>query len=110
MKKIVKGAAIVLLMGSFASCSVQQHAVNTETAPFENGGKVFGEKTKDLEVRKSNDLHIVGINVKKSDIDESVQDLNAESYTIETKNKLWLSIISMGLVNGRTVKVIKREG
>ncbi|MEM6726055.1 MAG: hypothetical protein AAF598_18580 [Bacteroidota bacterium] len=100
---------MVALVGSLASCSVQQHAVNTETAPFENGGKVWGEKTKDFEVRKSNDLHIIGINVKKSDIDQSVEDLGAESYTIETKQKLWLSILTMGLVNGRTVKVIKRE-
>ncbi|MEO1437034.1 MAG: hypothetical protein AAFV80_15950 [Bacteroidota bacterium] len=109
MNKILKTALGLVLIGSLASCSVQQHAVNTETAPFENGGKVWGENTKDLDIRKTNDLHIIGINVKQSDIDQSVEDLGADSYTIETKQKLWLSIVTMGLVNSRTVKVIKRD-
>lgn len=42
----------MLICLSISSCSVQQFAVNTETQPFENGGKVFGEKTKKLNFKK----------------------------------------------------------
>jgi hypothetical protein len=38
---------------SISSCSVQQFAVNTETQPFENGGKVFSKKTKELTFKKN---------------------------------------------------------
>jgi len=39
IKKIFVGWSVTLLT---ASCSVQQFAVNTNTQPFESGGKVWG--------------------------------------------------------------------
>ncbi|MBW2936766.1 hypothetical protein KXJ69_01530 [Aureisphaera sp. CAU 1614] len=99
----------MLLCLTITSCSVQQFAVNTETEPFENGGKVFGEKTKELTFKKTSDLHIIGINVKESDVKALVDEMNAEKYTIETKSSLWLRILSLGMVDYKTVKVIKRE-
>lgn len=106
IKKVLLGMLVCL---SISSCSVQQFAVNTETKPFENGGKVFGEKTKELTYKKTSDLHILGINVKESNVEALVSELEAEKYTIETKSSLWLQILSLGTVDYKTVKVIKRE-
>lgn len=106
MKKLVLG---MLLCASLISCSVQQFAVNTNTQPFENGGKVFGEKTKELSFKKTSDLHVLGINVKESDVEALVTELDTEKYTIETKSSLWLRILSLGIVDHKTVKVIERE-
>ncbi|OAD90725.1 hypothetical protein A7A78_14250 [Aequorivita soesokkakensis] len=107
IKKVLLGMLVCL---SISSCSVQQFAVNTETKPFENGGKVFGEKTKVLTYKKTSDLHILGINVKESNVQALVSELEAEKYTIETKSSLWLRILSLGTVDHKTVKVIKRKG
>jgi hypothetical protein len=83
--------------------------VNTETQPFENGGKVFGEKTKELTFKKTSDLHVLGINIKESNVKALVGELDAKKYTIETKSSLWLRILSLGIVDHKIVKVIKRE-
>jgi hypothetical protein len=88
---------------------VQQFAVITKTEPFENGGKVFGEKTKELTFIKTSDLHVLGINVKESHVKAIVDRKHADKYTIETKSSLWLRILSLGMVDHKTVKVIKRE-
>jgi hypothetical protein len=106
IKKVVLG---VLVCISITSCSVQQFAVNTETQPFENGGKIFGEKTKNLTFKKTSDLHLFGINVKESNVEALVDQMDVEKYTIETKSSLWLRILSLGMVDHKTVKVIKRE-
>ncbi len=106
LKKAGLGMLVCL---AITSCSVQQFAVNTETQPFENGGKVFGEKTKELTFKKTSDLHLIGINVKESNVKAIVKELDAEKYTIETKSSLWLRILSLGMVDHKTVKVIKRE-
>ena len=90
--------------------------MNTTTVPFQNGGRVWGEKTekcgKDsfrLTCKKQNDLHVFGINVKNSDVKKMVEELNAKSYTIETKSNLWLYILTCGIVDSKIVKVIKRD-
>lgn len=106
LKKVLLGVLVSIFI---TSCSVQQFAVNTETQPFENGGKVFGEKTKALTFKKSSDLHLFGINVQESNVKSLAGELNAEKYTIETKSSLWLRILSLGIVDYKTVKVIKRE-
>lgn len=92
-----------------SSCSVQQFAVNTQTKPFQQGGKVFGEKTDSLEVARAADWHVIGINVKNSNVDELVQQLDAKAYTIETKSNLWLNLVSLGMVDYKVVTVIKRD-
>lgn len=83
--------------------------MNTEIQQFENGGKVFGEKTKVLTFKKSSDLHLLGINVQESNVKALARELDAEKYTIETKSSLWLRILTLGIVDLKTVKVIKRE-
>lgn len=62
---------VIILSIFFFSCSVQQCAVNTETKPFQNRGKVWGEKIEKcgeniwmLEYRTDADLHLLAINVK----------------------------------------------
>jgi len=106
IKKVI---LVMLVVISITSCSVQQFGVNTATQPFENGGKVFGEITKELTFKKTSDLHVLGINVKESNVEALVEELDAEKYTIETKSSLWLRILSLGIVDLKTVKVIKRE-
>ncbi|WP_417237111.1 hypothetical protein [Bizionia paragorgiae] len=106
IKKVLLGMLVCI---SITSCSVQQFSVNTETQPFENGGKVFGEKTKELTFKKTSDLHVLGINVKESNVEALVTEMEAEKYTIETKSSLWLRILSLGTVDHKTVKVIKRK-
>lgn len=105
MKKTFAGIAFTLV---FASCSVQQFGVNTTVQPFDSGGKVFGEQTKGKKFIKGGDLHVFGLNVKSSDTNKMSAELNAQSYTIETKSNLWVSFLSFGLVDYKTVKVIKR--
>jgi hypothetical protein len=107
--KLQKIALGVLVAMTLASCSVQQFAVNTKTEPFENGGKIFGEKTKDLNFKKSGDIHLFGVNLKESNVDELVKEMEVDKYTIETKSNLLLRLISMGVFDYRTVKVIERE-
>lgn len=106
IKKALFGMLVCI---SITSCSVQQFAVNTETQPFENGGKVFGEKTNELSFKKTSDLHVLGINVKEGNVKALVGELDAKNYTIETKSSLWLRILSLGIVDLKTVKVIKRD-
>ncbi len=107
--KLQKIALGMLVAMTLVSCSVQQFGVNTKTAPFENGGKVFGEKTTHLTFMKSGDLHLFGVNLKESNVDELVQEMEVDKYTIETKSNLLLRVISMGVLDYRTVKVIERE-
>ncbi len=93
------------------SCGVQQFAVNTQIKPFANGGIVFGEKTRGLEVAKKRDWFVLGINVHNADTKKMAQELNATSYTIETKGNFFtwaFRYITFGIGNYRVVKVIKR--
>lgn len=113
LKFIGMGIAGLFLV---SSCSVQQFGVNTEVKPFENGGRVWGERTEKcgedawaLETRKSGDLHLLGFNVKSSDTKQMVADLGAERYTIETKSNLVFLFLSGGMVDYKIVKVIKRD-
>lgn len=105
MKKTVSA---ICFLGLLASCSVQQFAVNTEVESFENGGRIFGEKTKDLKFKRDGDLHVLGINAKASNINSMVEELNTDSYTIETKSFLALRLASLGMLDYRVVKVIDR--
>ena len=111
-KSLIMLSASAILM----SCGVQQFPVNTKVEPFENGGRVFGEKTKKLkkgeDYTKSGTLFIIGINILSDyDTDEMAKKINAEHYTVETKSNL-LSVLcstfSRGIVNYKVVKVIKR--
>ena len=105
-----------LLLVLFSACSVQQFAVNTNTKPFQNGGRVFGERTQKcgenpwkLTFKKDADVHILGVNIKCSDTKKMAEELQATSYTIETKSNLILYIITYGMVDYKVVKVIKRN-
>ena len=98
------------------SCGVQQFPVSTKVEPFENGGRVFGEKTRKLkkgeDYTKSGTLFIIGINVvSDSKTSEMAKRINAEHYTIETRSNI-LSVLcssfTQGIVNYKVVKVIKR--
>ena len=98
------------------SCGVQQFPVSTKVEPFENGGRVFGEKTRKLkkgqDYTKSGTIFILGINVvSDSKTSEMAKRINAEHYTIETKSNI-LSVLfssfTQGIVNYKVVKVIKR--
>lgn len=98
------------------SCSVQQFGVNTKVEPFEKGGRVWGERVqkggKDgwkAEFRKDKDIHIAGINIRKSNTSAMVKELNASHYTIETKSNLIIQCITFGIVDYKIVKVIKRD-
>jgi hypothetical protein len=111
-KSLIMLSASAILM----SCGVQQFSVNTKVEPFENGGRVFGEKTKKLkkgeDYTKSGTLFIIGINILSDyDTDEMAKKITAEHYTVETKSNL-LSVLcstfSRGIVNYKVVKVIKR--
>jgi hypothetical protein len=113
LKKIGFGLSLTILT---ASCSVQQFAINTSIKPFEKGGKVWGERTQKhgkngwkAIFKKDNDLHLLGINIKTSNVEKMVKDLNASSYTIETKSNLIVQILTFGIVDYKIVKVIKRE-
>lgn len=99
-----------------SSCSVQQFAVNTGNEPFQNGGKVWGERVEKCgedgwkaEFKKDKDIHLVGINVRKSNVGAMVDDLNATHYTIETKSNLIIQFLTFGMLDYKIVKVIKRD-
>lgn len=106
IRKTLFGLTFTLLL---ASCSVQQFPVNTHVQPFQNGGKVFGEKTKGKEFAKSGDLHVLGYNLINSDSQEMADRLGITSYTIETKSNLLLEILTCGIVDYKVVKIIRRE-
>jgi hypothetical protein len=110
---------LLLMFGVSAllmSCGVQQFAVNTEVEPFENGGRVFGEKTNKLkkgeDYVKSGTLFVFGVNVMSDyETDEMAKKINAEHYTIETKSNLLSMLCSSftrGIIDYKVVKVIKR--
>lgn len=107
-KKFILLAAAAMLS---TSCSVQQFSVNTNVEPFQNGGKAFGEKTKGTTFKKSAEFFVFGINVKQADTPGMAKSINAEAYTIETKNNLLSPIVkyfTFGIVEYKVVKVIKR--
>lgn len=113
MKKVV---TCLLAIISLTSCSVQQFAVNTEIEPFEKGGRVWGEKVEKCgknayksEFRKGGDIHLLGINVKQSNVKVMVDELEASSYTIEVKSNLILHLLTFGILEYKVVKVIKRD-
>lgn len=113
IKKIFFGLSITLLT---TSCSVQQFALNTNTKPFEKGGKVWGEKTQKcgkggwkLEFKKDYDFHFLGINIRQSNAKQMAEELKANSYTIETKSNLIVQLLTLGIADYKIVKVIKRE-
>lgn len=112
-KLTVLAALIVVCL---SACSVQQFPVNTQVKPFQNGGKVWGEKTDKrgknpwkLTYVKSADLHLFGINILSSNSQKMAEELQATSYTIETKSNLIVYILSGGVLDYKTVKVIKRD-
>lgn len=109
MKKLRKVFFGLLFGFLISSCSVQQFSVNTETEPFQNGGKVFGERMKGKVFIKDSDIHLLGVNIKHSNVDQMKNELNTDSYTIETKTSLWLQFLTGGIVAHKTVKVIKRD-
>jgi hypothetical protein len=113
IENILWGWCIVLLT---TSCSVQQFAVNTNVQAFEKGGRIIGERMekcgKDgwkLEFKKDKDIHVLGINIRKSDAKKMAEELNASSYTIETKSNLIIQLITFGIVDYKVVTVIKRD-
>lgn len=98
-----------------SSWSVQQFAVNTQTEPFQNGGKIWGERVEKCgkngwtsEFRKDKDIHLIRINIRKSNVAAMVEELKVSNYTIETKSNLIISFITFGIVDYKIVKVIKR--
>ena len=113
IKRNVLGLSILLLA---SSCSVQQFALNTNTKPFEKSSKQWGEKTQGcraggwkLEYKNDHDLHLLGVNIKKSNAKKMAEELNANSYTIETKSNLFVQLLTFGIADYKIVKVIKRE-
>lgn len=115
MKKvIVYGVASLLI---FSSCGVQQFHVNSELKEFENGGRVFGEKTSHLQLgkdySKKGTMFVLGINaMNDAYVKEMASSINADKYTIETKSN-FLSIMvnsfTGGLIQYKVTKVIKRN-
>lgn len=112
--KVIGNGLFFLFLAS--SCAVQQFGINTAVAPFENGGRVWGERTEKcgdegwaLETKKSGDLHLLGLNVKPSNSQKMAEELNATRYTIETKSNLVFLFLTGGMVDYKIVKVIKRE-
>ncbi len=102
----------VALSAMLSSCAVQQISVNSEVQPFQNGGKVFGEKTKGKTINKSGDLFILGINVMNCNTQKMAKEIDANHYTVETKQNIVSYAISMftnGLIDYKVVKVIKRD-
>lgn len=115
MKKVVLVGVVALTL--LNSCAVQQFHVNSEVKDFENGGRVFGEKTshltKEKDYAKAGTMFIIGINsMNDAKVKEMAKKINADKYTIETKNN-FLSLLvngfTSGLVQYKVVKVIKRN-
>ena len=76
----------------------------------------MGEKTQKcgaggwkLKYKKDYDLHLLGINIKKSNAKKMAEKLNANSHTIETKSNLFVQLLTFGIDDYKIVKVIKRE-
>lgn len=115
MKKIF-GLAVVSMALFLSSCQVQQFSVNSETAPFENGGRVFGESKSGLKKGQdyvtSGTLYILGINVlEDAPTDKMAQTIGAEHYTIETKSNVLsysAAYFTFGLVGYSKTTVFKR--
>lgn len=114
-KSVFLLSAISIIMVS--SCMVEQHSVNTSVQPFQNGGKLFGESTKGmrkgLDYQSSGTLFVLGINtMSQSETNEMVAQLDAEKYTIQTKNSFLggiLRYLSGGLITHKKTTVIKRS-
>lgn len=116
MKTIKITCAAWLLAIALNSCSVQQFPVNTKIKPFQNGGRLFGERMEKcgenawkLAYKKSADIHVLGFNIKSSNIQNMAEELQATSYTIETKSNFIICFITSGMVDYKVVKVIKRD-
>ena len=109
MKKLL---AIGLSTLFLTSCGVQQFNVNTDYRHTKDVWTVFGENTRNKPVAKGGDFFIIGINVTNTNTRLMAQQLQADSYTVETKvNSLSvvLSGITSGVVGYKRIKVIKRE-
>ncbi len=115
MKKILFLSLVTVSL--LNSCAVQQFHVNSETKDFENGGRVFGEKTSNLtkekDYIKAGTMFFIGINaMNDAKVKDMAKKINADKYTIETKNN-FLSLLvngfTSGLVQYKVVKVIKRN-
>lgn len=114
-KSVFLLSAISIIMVS--SCMVEQHSVNTSVQPFQNGGRLFGESTKGMQkgvdYQSSGTLFVVGINtMNDAETNEMVSQLNAEKYTIQTKNSFlggMLQYLSYGLITHKKTTVIKRS-
>jgi len=113
MRKLTYLFAVTLALSAMlSSCSVQQFSVNSEIQPFQNGGQVFGEKTKGKTINKSGELFILGINIINCNTQEMAKEIDANHYTIETKQNIVsyaTSVFSGGLIDYKAVKVIKRD-
>jgi hypothetical protein len=115
MKKIF-GLAIVFMALFLSSCQVQQFSINSETAPFENGGRILGESKSGLKKGEdyvtSGTLYIFGINVlEDASTDKMAQKIGAEHYTIETKRNLLsysVTAFTSGIVGYSKTTVFKR--
>jgi hypothetical protein len=113
MKKILFGFGFLI---SLQSCMVQQFSVNTKTESFQNGGRLFGESTKELkkneDYTRSHTLFVIGINAMSDyEINEMAKKIGAEHYTIETKRYLVGNLcryFTGGLIDARRVTVFKR--
>jgi len=49
------------------------------------------------------------MNIKKSDVQKMVDELNATSCTIVRKSNLVIKLLTLGIANYNLVKVIKRK-
>lgn len=110
--KTQKIVLLLFLTIATASCGVQQFAFNTNVGEFENGGEVFGEKTRGKKVKKGGDWFVFGINVSSCDTKQMAESMSATSYTVETKSNilsfaLWL--FTGSVIDYKVVKVIKRD-
>ena len=93
----------------FSSCAVQQFNVNTDHVS--SNYEVFGESTSSKQVVKRGELFIFGINLTKHDTREMASQMNANSYTVETKNNFLSYVIPIftgGILGYKSLKVIKR--
>lgn len=106
MKNVFSAFALIF---TISSCSVQQFGVNTTVEPFGNCGRFTGEDTKALVFKKDKDIHLLGFNVRNSNTQKMAAELNASSYTIETRSNLWVNIVTCGIMDHKVVKVIKRD-
>jgi hypothetical protein len=111
-----KTLAMISTIGFISSCSVQQFGVNTQVKPFENGGKVWGERIEKCGVAgwkktalSGYDVHLLGLNIHHSNTQQLADSLKATSYTIETKSNVWVELLTFRMVDVKKVTVIKRD-